>query len=174
MGHRPQLRDRFLAFLARLLARAFFPSVQVEGAPPTDGQVILAAGHLDGFVDPVLLLAHLGHLPRFLPSTAPACPSTARSASSPPGSRRLDPLLEAAFDGDRSGVGPGVAVFVAVPLFGFLALVFVERSLALARDRLVWRVLLDRRGQLAVLRTRRADVVAVTLATAEGEPERSA
>ena len=78
----------------------------------------------------------------------------------------LDPLLEAVFDGDRTGFWPSVAVFVAVPLFGFLALVFVERSLALGRDWLVWRVLLDRRGQLAALRTRRADVVAVTLAAA--------
>jgi glycerol-3-phosphate O-acyltransferase / dihydroxyacetone phosphate acyltransferase len=87
----------------------------------------------------------------------------------------LDPVLEAAFDGDRTGFWPGVAVFVAVPLFGFLALLFVERSLALVRDWLVWRVLLDRRGQLAALRTRRADVVAITLATAdEGAPTHGA
>ena len=75
----------------------------------------------------------------------------------------LDPLLEAAFDGDRTGFWPSLAVFVAVPIFGFLALLFVERAWTLARDWLVWRVLLDRRGQLAALRTRRADVVAVTL-----------
>ncbi len=82
----------------------------------------------------------------------------------------LDPLLEAAFDGDRTGFWPSLAVFLAVPIFGALALLFVERAWTLARDWLVWRVLLDRRGQLAALRTRRADVVAVTLATAgEGD-----
>jgi glycerol-3-phosphate O-acyltransferase / dihydroxyacetone phosphate acyltransferase len=63
---RPRLRDRVVVFVARLLARAFFRSVEVVGAPPPGGRVILAASHLNGFVDPVLLVAELGRLPRFL------------------------------------------------------------------------------------------------------------
>jgi len=55
-----------VVFLARLLSRAFFRSVEVAGAPPADGRVILAASHLNGFVDPVLLVGALGALPRFL------------------------------------------------------------------------------------------------------------
>jgi glycerol-3-phosphate O-acyltransferase/dihydroxyacetone phosphate acyltransferase len=63
---RPRLRDRVVVFVARLLARAFFRSVEVVGAPPPGGRVILAASHLNGFVDPVLLVAELGRMPRFL------------------------------------------------------------------------------------------------------------
>ena len=63
---RPRWRDRVIVFVARLLARAFFRSVGVAGRPPSGGRVILAASHLNGFVDPVLLVAHLGRLPRFL------------------------------------------------------------------------------------------------------------
>jgi 1-acyl-sn-glycerol-3-phosphate acyltransferase len=63
---RPRRRDRVVVFLARLLARAFYRSVDVAGEPPAGGRVILAASHLNGFVDPVLLVARLGRLPRFL------------------------------------------------------------------------------------------------------------
>lgn len=63
---RPRLRDHVIVFLARLLARAFFRSVEVAGRPPPGGRVILAASHLNGFVDPVLLVARLGRVPRFL------------------------------------------------------------------------------------------------------------
>ena len=63
---RPRLRDRVIVAVARLLARAFFRSVEVVGEVPAGGRVILAASHLNGFVDPVLLVAHLGRLPRFL------------------------------------------------------------------------------------------------------------
>ena len=63
---RPRLRDRAIVFVARLLARAFFRSVETVGDAPTGGRVILAASHLNGFVDPVLLVAHLGRMPRFL------------------------------------------------------------------------------------------------------------
>ena len=63
---RPRLRDRAIVFVARLLARAFFRSVEVVGDVPPGGRVILAASHLNGFVDPVLLVARLGRLPRFL------------------------------------------------------------------------------------------------------------
>lgn len=62
----PALRDRLLAALARLLTRAFYRSVETVGTPPGDGPVIIAASHLNGFVDPVLLVARLGLLPRFL------------------------------------------------------------------------------------------------------------
>ncbi len=62
----PAWRDRLIAWVARLLERAFFRSVETVGAPPRDGRVILAASHLNGFVDPVLLVAELGILPRFL------------------------------------------------------------------------------------------------------------
>jgi len=51
--------------LARLLTRAFFRSVEVEGPPPPDGPVVLAASHLYGFVDPVVLVARLDRFPRF-------------------------------------------------------------------------------------------------------------
>lgn len=63
---RTTLRDRVVTFVARLLSRAFFRSVEVEGEPPPQGPVILAASHLYGFVDPVVLVARLGVLPRFL------------------------------------------------------------------------------------------------------------
>ena len=66
MGAATAVRDRFLAFVKRVLARSFFQSVEVEGAAPDRGPVILAASHLNGFVDPVLLVAQLGRLPRFL------------------------------------------------------------------------------------------------------------
>lgn len=52
--------------LARILTRSFFRSVEVEGRPPPDGPVVLAASHLYGFVDPVVLVSRLGAFPRFL------------------------------------------------------------------------------------------------------------
>lgn len=63
---RRRLRDRIVGGAARLLARGFFRSVEVEGTPPTQGPVILAASHLNGFVDPVLLVSKLRMFPRFL------------------------------------------------------------------------------------------------------------
>lgn len=66
-GHasRP-VRDRVVGALARFLARGFYRSVEVEGTPPDHGPVILAASHLNGFVDPVLLAATLRIFPRFI------------------------------------------------------------------------------------------------------------
>lgn len=49
-----------------MLAGGFYRSVEVEGTPPTRGPVILAASHLNGFVDPVLLVSQLRMFPRFL------------------------------------------------------------------------------------------------------------
>ncbi len=60
------MRDRVIVALARILTRGFFRSIEVEGRPPPDGPVILAASHLYGFVDPVVLVARFGVLPRFL------------------------------------------------------------------------------------------------------------
>lgn len=63
---RRRLRDRLVGRVARLLARGFYRSVEVEGSAPDRGPVILAASHLNGFVDPVLLVSRLPMLPRFL------------------------------------------------------------------------------------------------------------
>lgn len=62
----PQLRDRVLVGLTRGATRTLFTSVEVVGDPPPPGPTILAASHLNGFVDPVVLISRLGHLPRFL------------------------------------------------------------------------------------------------------------
>lgn len=61
-----RLRDRVIVAAARVATRTFFPSIEVIGPPPPPGPTILAASHLYGFVDPVMLIARLGHLPRFL------------------------------------------------------------------------------------------------------------
>lgn len=60
------LRDRLLALLARFVTRWFFRSVETVGSLPPHGPVILAASHLNGFVDPVMMVADVGALPRFL------------------------------------------------------------------------------------------------------------
>ncbi len=60
------MRDRLLRALARGVARWFFRSVEVTGEADLRGPVIVAASHLNGFVDPVLLVGALGVLPRFL------------------------------------------------------------------------------------------------------------
>ena len=59
-------RDRIVTLLARILARGFFRTVEVAGEPDLEGPVIVAASHLNGFVDPVLLVRTVGCLPRFL------------------------------------------------------------------------------------------------------------
>ncbi|CAN5505602.1 hypothetical protein BH10ACT1_BH10ACT1_11590 [soil metagenome] len=65
-GRPTGLRDRVITGVARLLTWAFFRSVETEGRRPPGGPVILAASHLYGFVDPVVLVARLGVLPRYL------------------------------------------------------------------------------------------------------------
>ena len=55
-----------ITWLARLLTRGFFRSVETEGPGLPAGPVILAASHLNGFVDPVVLVAELRAFPRFL------------------------------------------------------------------------------------------------------------
>ena len=62
----PDLRGRALGWLARFVTRCFFRSVEVSGSVPGDGPVVLAASHLNGFVDPVVLGGRLHRFPRFL------------------------------------------------------------------------------------------------------------
>ena len=53
----------------------------------------------------------------------------------------LDPVVEGIF-GTRGGFWPSVLVFrMAIPVLGFVALLFVERSWALLQDWTVWRAL---------------------------------
>ena len=63
---RVPVRDRVILAAARVMGRCFFRSVEVVGPRDLDGPVVVAASHLNGFVDPVLLVAALGRLPRFL------------------------------------------------------------------------------------------------------------
>lgn len=63
---RPQLRDRVIVGVTRAATAGFFRSVEVVGDEPPTGPTILAASHLYGFVDPVVLISRIGHLPRFL------------------------------------------------------------------------------------------------------------
>jgi glycerol-3-phosphate O-acyltransferase/dihydroxyacetone phosphate acyltransferase len=81
----------------------------------------------------------------------------------------VDPLMEGAF-GNRTGFWAGVLVFVAAPIFGIISLVVVDRIRALARDLQSWWTLRDRRGQLAEVRAKRAEVVAVTATALSGAP----
>jgi 1-acyl-sn-glycerol-3-phosphate acyltransferase len=63
---RARLRDRVIVAIARTATRGLYRSIEVVGTPPDSGPTILAASHLNGFVDPVVLIAEIGHLPRFL------------------------------------------------------------------------------------------------------------
>ncbi len=58
----------FAALLARLLLRVFFRRVEVVGAGhvPRDRPVVFVANHVNGLVDPALLLGFLARRPRFL------------------------------------------------------------------------------------------------------------
>jgi 1-acyl-sn-glycerol-3-phosphate acyltransferase len=60
------IRDRVITVLARMLSHGFFRSVEAEGPDLPTGPVILAASHLNGFVDPVILVTRVGAFPRFL------------------------------------------------------------------------------------------------------------
>lgn len=62
------LVDRAFGLVAWLVVRAFHRSVEVVGAHriPTDRPVLLVANHGNGFVDPVIVAAVLGRIPRFL------------------------------------------------------------------------------------------------------------
>ena len=79
----------------------------------------------------------------------------------------LQPVLDGAY-GTRQGFWPSLFVFVSIPVLGFLALLFVERSWALARDWRAWQARVDRRGQLGAVLDKRAVVAALTLAPRAG------
>lgn len=87
-------------------------------------------------------------------------PEVARAATAP-----IQPILQALFHSE-GGLGPGLLAIVALPLFGAAALVLVDRCWTFVHDVLVWRTLVDRRGQLPAIRAARDDVVAATRAAA--------
>lgn len=64
--------DRGLGLLAVVLARAFHRSIEVVGREryPSRGPVLLVVNHANGFVDPIVVAAALGRLPRFLAKAA--------------------------------------------------------------------------------------------------------
>jgi 1-acyl-sn-glycerol-3-phosphate acyltransferase len=64
--------DRVLGLLANVLAHAFFRSIEVTGRQwlRVDAPVLLVANHGNGFVDPIVVTAVLGRLPRFLAKAA--------------------------------------------------------------------------------------------------------
>jgi glycerol-3-phosphate O-acyltransferase / dihydroxyacetone phosphate acyltransferase len=59
--------DRFVAVVARLIARGLFRSVEVVGFENLPGGPrLIVANHFNGFVDPVVIAGALGRLPRFI------------------------------------------------------------------------------------------------------------
>ena len=103
--------DRLIASVARLTTRWFFRSVEQQGfdAIPHDRPVLLVANHFNGLVDPVLLVAGLRRLPRFMAKgTLWKVIPPARSCASPGWS------LYRAADGDTSGNVSSFARVVAV------------------------------------------------------------
>lgn len=67
-GSARSVLDRVLIVIARVMLRAFFRRVEVEGRDrlPTGRPVLVVANHFYGFVDPVMLMHVFGRLPRFL------------------------------------------------------------------------------------------------------------
>jgi hypothetical protein len=63
---------------------------------------------------------------------------------------------------DRGGTLPNLAVFLVAPLLAAVTLLVAERLGAFLKNLVTWRTLVDRRGQLPLVRERRADVVAAT------------
>jgi 1-acyl-sn-glycerol-3-phosphate acyltransferase len=59
--------DRFVSFIARLITRGLYRSVEVIGFDDLPhGPRLIVANHFNGFVDPVVLAGALGRLPRFI------------------------------------------------------------------------------------------------------------
>jgi 1-acyl-sn-glycerol-3-phosphate acyltransferase len=60
--------DRFMRGVARLILKVFFREVEVVGEEriPLDRPLVLVANHVNGLIDPLLLLGPLPVLPRFL------------------------------------------------------------------------------------------------------------
>ena len=63
-----RLSDRLFAVVAFVASRAAYRSVEVRGFRriPKHRPVLIVANHFNGFVDPVMIAAALGRLPRFL------------------------------------------------------------------------------------------------------------
>lgn len=87
--------DRFVSFLARLITRGLFRSVEVIGFDdlPT-GPRLIVANHFNGFVDPVVLAGALGRLPRFIAKATlwktPGVPLAMRAVGVLPVHRAVD------------------------------------------------------------------------------------
>jgi glycerol-3-phosphate O-acyltransferase/dihydroxyacetone phosphate acyltransferase len=81
----------------------------------------------------------------------------------------LSPEIEALF-GSRGGWGASLLVFVACPLLGLLAVWLAERLFRLYRTWQAVSTNLNRRGQLAALLERRADLVAMVQAARSQRP----
>jgi glycerol-3-phosphate O-acyltransferase/dihydroxyacetone phosphate acyltransferase len=60
--------DRFMGAVARLVLEIFFREVEVVGAEriPAGRPLVLVANHVNGLIDPLLLLGPLPVMPRFL------------------------------------------------------------------------------------------------------------
>ncbi|HEY4565187.1 MAG TPA: 1-acyl-sn-glycerol-3-phosphate acyltransferase, partial [Thermoanaerobaculia bacterium] len=60
--------DRFLRALARFVLKAFFREVEAVGAEriPLHRPLVLVANHVNGLIDPILLMGPLPVVPRFL------------------------------------------------------------------------------------------------------------
>jgi 1-acyl-sn-glycerol-3-phosphate acyltransferase len=59
--------DRFVSFIARVITRGLYRSVEVIGFDELPrGPRLIVANHFNGFVDPVVLAGALGRLPRFI------------------------------------------------------------------------------------------------------------
>ncbi len=57
--------DRFISWLARLITRGLYRSVELRGFDDLPGGPrLIVANHFNGFVDPVVLAGALGRLPR--------------------------------------------------------------------------------------------------------------
>jgi 1-acyl-sn-glycerol-3-phosphate acyltransferase len=68
MAEKEGAADRFFRALVRLVLRVFFREVEVVGAGriPADRPLVLVANHVNGLVDPLLLIGPLPVMPRFL------------------------------------------------------------------------------------------------------------
>jgi 1-acyl-sn-glycerol-3-phosphate acyltransferase len=64
-----QTLDRVIAVIARLVALGFFRRIEVEDAsrlPRRGRPTVLAVSHLNGFVDPIVCIAGVRRMPRFI------------------------------------------------------------------------------------------------------------